>query len=698
MNNIKLKKLTHKILQADERLWNEDKSELNQALLLELIEIIDETVIDLLLQEKDLRDKFFVKIKDAYVFKNNEFRFFIEENKIDNSYTAYKNRIGLTDGKKFLKDTNDVVLDFPYKDCVLEGGQSTEEGIDIYFEFDETVSKAQEKQGLIADGYNKKTAKRNEIFFNSILAQDEIDRLFDSKALTNWKRYTKKGEQKVKEIERGEDGTIKENLIIKGNNLIALQALDKQFTGKVKLIYIDPPFNTGKDEFKYNDNFSHSTWLTFMKNRLEIAKKLLRNDGVISVHTGNEEASYIQVLLDEVFGRHNYLNHIAMSTNAPSGFKATSAKIFSTANHIYLYAKNIGQGQLNKIYVKKEYDSAYKFYLLNPNEHYSKWKYCNVIEFLAKEEGCNNTKQFKNKYGTSEVAKKISDFASKNKDRVFRTAAIGGGALKKRKKTIQESKMNKGRVMQHPNEDVEGFYILNGEGIVFWSNNFKEIDGEIVPATSLTDIWTDIGFTGIANEGGVTLKNGKKPELLLKRILELATKEGDIVLDYHLGSGTTCAVAHKMKRQYIGIEQLEYGENDSTVRMQNVINGDQSGVSKLVNWKDGKDLVICELAKWNQTAKEKLINCNKLDELVKYFDEMYEKYFLNYNLKIKEFREKVINEETFKNLNLKEQKKMFITMLDNNQLYVNKSEMADKIFGISKEDQDLTSLFYSAKK
>lgn len=145
MNNLKQKILN--VLKQDERLWNEDKTEFNQTLLLDLVEKIDEKIIDLLLQEKELREKFFVKIKDVYVFKTNDFRFFMEENKIDNSYTAYKNRIGLTDGKKFLKDTNDIVLDFPYKDCVLEGGQTKEEGLDTYFEYSDKTSKYEQKQG-----------------------------------------------------------------------------------------------------------------------------------------------------------------------------------------------------------------------------------------------------------------------------------------------------------------------------------------------------------------------------------------------------------------------------------------------------------------------------------------------------------------------------------------------------------------------
>jgi len=229
MDNKKLKQLIEKVLKKDDRLWNEDKTDLNETLLIDLVENIDEKVINLFLEEKSLREKFFVKIKDVYVFKTNDFRFFIEENKIDNSYTQYKNRIGLTDGKRFLKDTDDIVLDFPYKDCILEGGQSTEEGTDTYFEWQEEKlkDKLDENGNKIKDGrknvkevdipahYEEKQAKRKEIFFNRVLAHDEIDRLLDEKALVNWKRFTKDGEQEVKEIKRDENGTIKENLIIK---------------------------------------------------------------------------------------------------------------------------------------------------------------------------------------------------------------------------------------------------------------------------------------------------------------------------------------------------------------------------------------------------------------------------------------------------------------------------------------------------
>ncbi|HNU96205.1 MAG TPA: site-specific DNA-methyltransferase, partial [Candidatus Magasanikbacteria bacterium] len=348
MEQAKLKQLIFKVLKADERLWNEDKTELNQTLLLDLVENIDEKVIDLLLQEKDLREKFFVKIKDVYVFKTNDFRFFMEENKVDNSYTAYKNRIGLTDGKKFLKDTNDIVLDFPYKDCVLEGGQSTEEGSDTYFEYSEKAEKYEEKQG-----------KRKEIFFNQVLAHDEIDRLFDHKALTNWKRFSKDGEQKVKEIKRDEDGTIKENLIIKGNNLLALHSLKKQFTGKVKLIYIDPPYNTGgaTDIFTYNNSFNHSTWLTFMRNRLEAGKQLLKNDGFIAITIDHVELFYLGAVADEIFGKENRVGIVTVYIN-PKGRQ--HEKFFSASTeYMLVYANNINVAKFNSITIDEEKSKSF---------------------------------------------------------------------------------------------------------------------------------------------------------------------------------------------------------------------------------------------------------------------------------------------------------------------------------------------------
>jgi adenine-specific DNA-methyltransferase len=169
-------------------------------------------------------------------------------------------------------------------------------------------------------------------------------------------------------------------------------------------------------------------------------------------------------------------------------------------------------------------------------------------------------------------------------------------------------------------------------------------------------------------------------------------------MDYHLVSGTTCAVAHKMGRQYIGIEQLDYKQNGSVIRLNNVIKGDQTGVSKSVGWHGGGDFIYVELARWNKEAKEKILKAKSLSELEKLFDELYERYFLNYNVKTREFKEKIIKEEEFKNLSLDEQKRLFVEMLDMNQMYVNFSEREDKKYNLSKEDIVLSEEFYGCKK
>lgn len=693
MNNIKLKQIIIDVLKSDDRLWNEDKTELNQTLLLDLVENIDEKLIELLLQEKELRDKFFVKIKDVYVFKTNDFRFFIEENKVDNSYTQYKNRIGLTDGKRFLKDTNDVVLNWPYKDCVLEGGQSTEEGLDTYFEYDETVTKAQEKQGLKAGTYNKKTAKRKEIFFNSVLAHDEIDRLFDHKALTNWKRFTKDGEQEVGEIKRDEDGTIRENLIIKGNNLLALHSLKKQFAGKVKLIYIDPPYNTGSDSFAYNDKFNHSTWLTFMKNRLEVSKDMLRSDGVIFVHCDDNEQAYLKVLLDEIYGRENFVNSIAVLSSTPSGLKTAhrNKTIIKTKDYILVYKK--GNVEFKPQYTPvDEWDTHFNYYFDKENNKVIPLKDIIVENKIYPPEMPAKDYSIKDK--------KFLDFVLQNSGNIFQT----GKSMPEDIREISLKPENKDIPIKYITSSGEVQYAYNGRRMSFLSNSIKEIlignKMEKMICKLVCDFWDDIDFNNSQNEGGVSFPAGKKPEKLLYRIIDMVTDEGDIILDFFAGSGTTLAVAHKMNRQYIGIEQLDYQENDSVVRLKNVINGDETGISGYedVKWQGGGEFIYCELAKWNEKAKEEILDCESLEELEAFFDEMYERYFLNYNLKIKEFKEKVLKEENFRNLSLDEQKKIFVAMLDNNQMYVNKTEMADKKFGISEEDQNLTNQFYNKEE
>ena len=702
----KLKEDIISILKQDDRLWNEDKTELNQTLLLDLVENIDEKVIDLLLQKKETKEKFFVKIKNIYVFKTNDFRFFMEENKVNNSYTDYKKRIGLTDGKKFLKDTNDVILNFPYKDCILEGGQSTEEGMDIYYDWQEEKlkDKLDENGNKIKEGrknikevdieahYEEKQAKRKEVFFNQILAKDEIDRLFDEKALVDWKKFTKNGEQEVKKIKRDKDGVIKENLIIKGNNLLVLHSLKKQFAGKVKLIYIDPPYNTGSDGFKYNDNFNHSTWLTFMKNRLEVAKELLRDDGVAFVHCDDIEIHYLKIIMDEIFGRNRFINSISIRDSHPSGLKTAhkDKTIIKTKSSILCYSKT-QTVCLNPLYQKREnWDTHFNMFI---NIDLKEIKKNSLLEYLKEK----NIVDSKFKLTESSLKhEKFREFVFENRNKIFQSTK----ELPKSAKKL--SLENRDIVIEYKGNNSTREFALNGRRLSpltksIWNVGFDGYENEDF-GKLLCDFWDDIDFNNSQNEGGVPLPSGKKPEFLLARIISLASNEGDIVLDFFGGSGTTGAVAHKMNRQYILTEQMNYIHDLPEARLINVINGDQTGISKFVNWQGGGDFTYCELAKWNEKAKEEIKNCKNLEELEKLFDTLYNKYFLNYNLKIKEFKEKVIKEDNFKNLNSEEQKRMFLTMLDLNQMYVQRSEMADKGFGIDKKDQNLTNDFYNGDR
>ena len=686
-NQVKIKPLIEKVLENYDRLWNKEKTELNQTLLIDLVEKYDEKILSLLFNNNSLKEKFFVKINKNYVFKNRDFRFFLEENKINNSYTQYKNRIGLTDGKRFLKDTPDVVLNYPYKDCILEGGQSTEKGEDIYFEYNKKVTATDEKKGYKENSYNKKQAKRKEIFFNEILAADEIDRLLDEKALVNWQRiYKGKNCGQIKEkkptvIKRNESNTIKENLIIKGNNLLALHSLKKQFTEKVKLIYIDPPYNTGNDGFKYNDNFNHSAWLVFMKNRLEIAKELLRDDGVIFVQCDDNEQAYLKVLMDEVFGRENFVNCITIKSSTPSGVKISHAdkKILKSKDYLLVFKKN-------KIKLKPQYELKTKW-----DTHYS--------FFIEKQNGKINKKSLVDKINQINLfqIKNIKEFDITNK--LHKEFYLKYGNFICREST-HENKAILELCNSNPNEilEINGNWYIDSRMLQPISRSFNmAFDGHTLTrdiSNLLCDFWYDIDFQNTQNQGGVSLTNGKKPEQLIYRIIDMTTKKNDIVLDYHLGSGTTAAVVHKMGRQYIGIEQMDYIEDITVQRLKKVIDGEQGGISKSVDWQGGGDFIYCELAKWNEQAKEKFLECKNIQELEIFFNEIVEKYFLNYNLKIKEFQETVIKEENFQKLSLDEQKQIFITMLDNNQVYVNKTEMSDKKYGISEADITWTEEFY----
>ena len=633
---------------------------LNKNKLSELARKYDSQLLKLLMGEESTRVQFFSKIDDGiHVFKKDTFLQFINNKEfLPDSYTAYKTKIGLgTDNGDYISENNDVVINFPFKDCILEGGQTKED------------------------------AKRQEVFFNKTLAPNEINRLLDNKVLTNFKRYDKDGEHEVGRIEDTD------NLIIKGNNLVILHSLKKRYAGKVKCIYIDPPYYFDKvkkeDTFQYNSNFKLSTWLVFMKNRLLIAKDLLAEDGAIFIQISDDGVSELHLLMKEIFGRDNFINKITVKTKSPSGFASVNPGLFETAEYILAFAKNKVKWKYNTQFVRAEYDTNYKFFVLNKEQDVTNWKIVNLDEYIVEQNNFKSKKEAIKKLGNVFFHNLVSEFALNHADSIFRYTPINNNASKQLVELRDLSHKTPDLVFFQKREDNYDVYVKNGQEIAFYSKKIRKIDGQLLPSIQLSNIWNDTPYEGIAKEGNVQLKGGKKPEKLIKRIIELSSNVGDLILDFHLGSGTTAAVAHKLNRKYIGVEQLNYEENDSIQRIKNVINGDSTGISKAVDWQGGGSFVYCELKNDAQDFFNKVDKALSSEELVELLEQVKRSSFLSYRVETKK-----LHREEFAKLSLFEQKQLLAELIDQNNLYVNYSDIDDVNNEITEKEKELNRQFY----
>lgn len=615
---------------------------------------LDEDLLSILIKDDVAKNTFFEQINDVLVFDKIKFQKFISNKEfLPDSYTAYKNKIGLTADHDYLTHAGEVVLSWAYKDCVLEGGQSKED------------------------------QKRKEIFWNETLASDEIDRLFDPKVLVNWKRYDEKGINDLKKI------SIHDNLIIKGNNLVALHSLKKIYQNKIKLIYIDPPYNTGNDSFQYNDSFNHSTWLTFMKNRLEIAWKLLKNDGSIFIQVDDSEFAYLKVICDEIFGRDNFRETIVIKSSTESGVNAINVKrgerLFKVKEYILFYSKS-NKFRFNPFYTKAKFNINYRYEVIKNNGEYT------VTDL---------SKKFKDEYKDFKLSKKEKQFLAKKEFENY--ALTHPKNIYSLEKNIKKAgdKFKKFAIANKQKNSVEEYInSLNKKVLIYKGGVLVPLEERIVYGEKqkhfgilASDLWVDIGSTP-SSEGGVKFNNGKKPEKLISRIINMATSPDDIVLDYHLGSGTTAAVAHKMGRQYIGIEQMDYGENDSKTRLINVINAEQSGVSKTLKWKGGGNFVYAELLKNNASFIADIKSANDPKDIESVYNSILNSPYRNYKLSESTLKR---NKKEFKDLSIHDQKKVLLSFLDKNELYVHYSEIKDKTFNISKHTIAINDQFYNLK-
>lgn len=462
------------------------------------------------------------------------------------------------------------------------------------------------KDCVLAWWQDKEDSKRDEIFYNETLWSDQIDRLLDPKIFTGFKRIGRDGKYDLEEFRKDENGNIKDNLIIKWNNLLALHSLKQQFKGKVKLIYIDPPYNTWSDGFRYNDRFNHSSWLTFMKNRLEVAKELLREDGVIFVQCDYRENAYLRILMDGIFSPDNFVNEICWKKyswvkNQASNKLTTQQETILVFSRSDQFQPNWVYNSLSEKYVKDEYK-----YLDENGRRYAK------LRWRGYQDGNSTTK-------------------------------------------------------------------------------IKYLDEN--PWSPITTLWSE-DFLQLSTSSNEKLKDfiWQKPEALLQRILHLWTNKNDIVLDFFWWTGTTGAVAHKMERQYILIEQMDYIHDYPEQRLINVINWDTTGISDSVGWKWGWDFVYMEIACDAENYIQIIRLARDTESLLEIWEEIKTKSWVNHKLDPKSIDNTL---ETFKALAFSDQQKTLIELIDKNALYKNLSEMDDTTSEVSESDKKLNRDFYN---
>lgn len=657
--------------------------ELNRSQISDDLRAYNEDLLSKLFEIDFIKKNYLKNIAGQYLFQIDQLEeAILYDDYWDTSYTKYENRVGLTSNGKFIKDNQDVVLDFPFKDCVLTASMTKEDS---------------------KNGYD-------DAFLNEVIEKDEIDRLFDKKILNNAKRYDVNGETNADYFDSKKD-----NLIIKGNNLLALHTLADIYANKVKLIYIDPPYNTGSDSFAYNDNFNHSSWLTFMKNRLEVAKNLLSSDGMIFVQTDDKEHAYLKVLMDSIF-ENKYLNTLVIKAKSSSGASGggEDKKFKKNVEFILVYANPEAKLNIQKRafllndYIQKRKDEGKKFaydsVLVNKG---TMKKIDEILDGRGKKVELFDVRDYEIK-SVSALAKEESisekEVYIKYLDRIFTTENAQTSIRGRVRKAINDcgytiaryipiSGKNKGKLT-----DV-GFIGKKKRLVSFLSLTTYVEGGQIYKTEKAGTLWDDISWSSIKNEGEIEFPNGKKPEKLLQRIISSATLKNDVVVDFFMGSASTQATALKMGRRFVGVEQIDSQIDTSIRRLKNVIFGEQSGISKNCNWQGGGSFVYAELMPKNMSYLQDLISAKTFDEMHGIYKRMLSGIGESQEAADISFKADLhkIEWDTDK-VRFEDQKRLLIKLLDKNDLYYNYSEIDDKNVQklLSNSDYQFNKSFYEA--
>lgn len=632
------------LLQQDERLVVDGKLLKNK--IIELALQLDSGLIKILLSHKSIKAHFFQEVDQVMVFDKIKFQKFVSNKAfLPDSYTSYKNRIGLISEDEFIKENKYVILAWPYKDCVLEGGQS------------------------------KSDAKRNEVFWNETLAPDEIDRLLQPKVLRNFRKFSSNKVEDISELNS------ENNLLFKGNNLLSLHTLKTVYVGKIKLIYIDPPYNTGKDSFGYNDSFNHSAWLTFMKNRLEVSKELLSNDGVIFISIDVNEQAYLKILCDEIFGRDNFVGEIIWETATDNN----ATQISVEHEYVICYAKN--KATQSKWQIQSEKAQAIQTKYLELRETNK-----NDIDQIEKDlRNWINSIKKSNEIDISGV----SHYSYVDEKGVFYPGNSAntkpGGYIFDIIHPITKKVCNKPANGYRWPEKT--FWDADKNGDVLWGedeNSIPKIKKRLDTATELLKgyFYEDNrkSTKALTKLMGKKVFDNPKSINLLKKIIKFTTSKNDIILDYFAGSGSTAEAVLQVnkeedtKRRFILCEQMDYAESVTAKRIQKCL--------------DKETFVYCELAKLNKYYSDLIIEATSKEKIKELWTRIKKEALINWRVNISKVDELLASNS---DLNIQDIQSIINETLDKNQMYVPLSEINDKDYIISPLEIKLNNQFANLK-
>lgn len=610
----------------------------NKSKVIQDLDAYDNDLLGAFIENETIKENFTITINGHIVLQTNELIELFEADEYwQDSFTKYSKKIGLTAGGKFIDESTDVVLDFPYKDTILKASMSKEDT-------------------------DEDDLRPDEPFLNEVIAKEEIDVLLDKKILVNAKKYSKDG---VEDIDHFNED---DNLIIKGNNLLILHSLKEKYAERIKLIYIDVPYyfidNKEYNSFKYNSNFKLSSWLVFLKNRLEVAKQLLSDKGTLWIHVGEDGMHYLKVLLDDIFGAEKFIGTIPRKTR--EGKNDVPFNFSQDFDFILVYTKG------------EKSDSILKRKITR--------KYIETPDFPGRPWRKGDLKQQKN---YKERPNSYFDMVNPKTGKVY---PVDKNAVWRVTKDTFDEWYAKGYIGFPDDYDF-----MTGE--VPFRRSFKDEDDANDKGASVFSDFLLKDFIQQVMGKGKTSKNDlvdkmdfnyAKPESLFSSIIAVSTDENDIVMDFFMGSATTQAVAHKMNRRYIGIEQMDYINTVSVPRLQKVIEGEQGGISKDVNWQGGGSFVYVELMEKNRGFLKAIRDAKNHNELQKVFNFMLEEAEIDFRVDLEKIK------DTLHELSLDDQKRTLIKIIDKNQLYYNYSEIDDEHVRdlISDSDYAFNKSFY----